>query len=154
MGQTDPPAKVASNAQLGLEPGRDALAEQLACVRQALPEHLRDSVPSVVVATLVADNALLKAPEQRLLKLLEGADRRAVAHGKELIELAARAANVAGERAANALLTAELEQRRRPLTEYEVDRLWLQRVDLHDGALMPQLRDFARAIQRAIGIVA
>lgn len=33
---------------------RDALAEQLACVRQALPEQWRDSVPSVAVATLTA----------------------------------------------------------------------------------------------------
>lgn len=34
---------------------RDALAEQLDCVRQALPMEWRDSVPSVAIATLVAE---------------------------------------------------------------------------------------------------
>lgn len=37
-----------------------------------------------------------------------------------------------------------------PLTDYTIDRLWLFRKDLHDGELMPQLRDFARAIIAAI----
>lgn len=41
---------------------------------------------------------------------------------------------------------------RKPLWDYEIDRLWMQRVDLHDGHLLPQLRDFARAIERAHGI--
>jgi hypothetical protein len=38
----------------------DAAEEQLACVRQALPETLRNSVPSVAVATMAADHALLR----------------------------------------------------------------------------------------------
>jgi hypothetical protein len=111
------------------------------------------------LAAMEADIALLRKTEQRLRAQLEsahvliaGLDRRAIAHGKERAELAAKAADVAGERAANAALTAELEQRQRPLTEYEVDRLWLQRLDLHDGELMPQLRDFARAVETAHGI--
>ena len=58
---------------------------------------------------LLADNALLSATEQRLRTLLDGADRRAVANGKDREELAAQAADVAGERAANAGLTAEIE---------------------------------------------
>ena len=56
---------------------------------------------------LRADNALLSATEHRLRTLLDGADRRAIAHGKEREDLAARAADVAGERAANAVLTDE-----------------------------------------------
>ena len=40
----------------------------------------------------------------------------------------------------------------RLLTDYEIDRFWLMRSDLHNGELMPQLRDFARAIERAHGI--
>ncbi|MGV8822968.1 hypothetical protein [Methylibium petroleiphilum] len=39
---------------------RDALAEQLACVRQALPEEWRSSEPSVAVATLAAELVLLR----------------------------------------------------------------------------------------------
>lgn len=38
----------------------DELREQLACVRQALPEEWRDSVPSVAVATMAAEIAELK----------------------------------------------------------------------------------------------
>ena len=60
MHHEDPPAKVASNAELGLVPERDALAEQLACVRQALPAEWRESVPSVAVATVTAELALLR----------------------------------------------------------------------------------------------
>jgi anti-sigma factor RsiW len=104
------------------------------------------------MATLAADNALLKATEQRLRRLLEGADQRAVAHGEAMRELAAQAADVAGEREANAALTAELEKQRRPLKTHEIERLWLMRTELHGGELMPQLRDFARAIERAHGI--
>lgn len=37
------------------------LTEQLACVRQALPVEWRDSVPSVAVATLVAELDLMRA---------------------------------------------------------------------------------------------
>ena len=55
MSNGDTPAKVGSMEGLGLDPKRDALAEQLACVRQALPDEWRDSVPSVAVATLVAE---------------------------------------------------------------------------------------------------
>ena len=43
---------------------------------------------------------------------------------------------------------------RRPLWDYEIDRFWMQRLELHDGHLLPQLRDFARAIERAHGIAA
>lgn len=60
MNQTPTPAQVGSNDGLGLVPERDALAEQLACVRQALPEEWRDSVPSVAVATLMAELASLR----------------------------------------------------------------------------------------------
>jgi hypothetical protein len=41
---------------------------------------------------------------------------------------------------------------KRELTDYEIERFWLLRSELHDGELMPQLRDFARAIERAHGI--
>ena len=44
-------------------------------------------------------------------------------------------------------------QQRKPLTDYEIDRFWMNRPNLHDGELLPQLRDFARAIERAHGIV-
>ena len=44
-------------------------------------------------------------------------------------------------------------QQRQPLTDYEIDRFWMNRPNLHDGELLPQLRDFARAIERAHGIV-
>ena len=43
-------------------------------------------------------------------------------------------------------------QQRTPLTDYEIDRFWMNRPDLHDGELLPQLRDFAHAIERAHGI--
>ena len=38
----------------------ERLREELACVRQALPEMWRDSEPSVAVATLAAENEALK----------------------------------------------------------------------------------------------
>lgn len=70
MSNSDTPAKVGSSEGLGLGPERDtvgmlrdnraALAEELACVRQALPEEWRDSVPSVAVATLTAELELLR----------------------------------------------------------------------------------------------
>ena len=41
---------------------------------------------------------------------------------------------------------------KRELTEYEIERFWIQRPDLHNGDLLLQLRDFARAIERAHGI--
>ena len=50
--------------------------------------------------------------------LLACADHRAVEHGREMAELAARADDVASERAANALLTAEIERLRAALLEY------------------------------------
>lgn len=31
------------------------------------------------------------------------------------------------------------------MTDYEIDNLWMHRTDIHNGELMPQLRDFARA---------
>lgn len=65
-----------------------------------------------LVDQLNADIILLSATGHRLRRQLEaskvliaGLERRAIAHGKELGELAAQAADVAGERAANALLT-------------------------------------------------
>ena len=51
------------------------------------------------------------------------------------------------------LYTAPVDDRR-PLSDYEIDRFWMNRLDLHDGELLPQLRDFARAIERAHGIAA
>ena len=50
--------------------------------------------------------------------------------------------------------TVALVEAPRPLWDYEIDRLWLQRPDLHDGELLQQLRDFARAIERAHSITA
>lgn len=35
------------------------------------------------------------------------------------------------------------------LTNDQIDDLWLYRSSIHDGELMPQLRDFARAIEKA-----
>jgi cob(I)alamin adenosyltransferase len=43
----------------------DAAEEQLACVRQALPETLRNSVPSVAVATMAAERAERARAAQR-----------------------------------------------------------------------------------------
>lgn len=61
---TGPAAEV-----VGQVPERDALAEQLACVRQALPLPLRDcAVPSVGVATLEAERAELLAQRDELAK--------------------------------------------------------------------------------------
>lgn len=62
---------VASKAEMRAEREHDAevarlraelerLREELACVRQALPEMWRDSVPSVAVATLAAENNALQ----------------------------------------------------------------------------------------------
>ena len=41
-----------------------------------------------------------------------------------------------------------------PITNHEIERIWLRRLYIHDGDLMLQLRDFARAIERAHGIAA
>jgi hypothetical protein len=35
------------------------------------------------------------------------------------------------------------------MTDYEIDNLWMHRTNIHDGDLMPQLRDFARAVLQA-----
>lgn len=35
------------------------------------------------------------------------------------------------------------------MTNDQIDGLWLHRPSIHDGELMPQLRDFARAIEKA-----
>lgn len=35
------------------------------------------------------------------------------------------------------------------MTDYEIDNLWMHRTDIHNGELMPQLRDFARAAIKA-----
>lgn len=32
------------------------------------------------------------------------------------------------------------------MTDYEIDSLWMRRTNIHNGELMPQLRDFARAV--------
>ena len=48
--------------------------------------------------------------------VIAGLDLRAVAHGKELEALAAKAADVVGERAANAVLTTEIDRLRLSLT--------------------------------------
>ena len=47
---------------------------------------------------------------------------------------------------------AHQPQQRQPLTDYEIDRFWMNRPNLHDGELLPQLHDFARAVERAHGI--
>ena len=100
-------------------------------------------------ASLLADNALLKATEQQLRKLLEGADRRAIAHGKKREELAAQAADVAGERAANAALTAENERLRTPLTKEQIERALQFKPARADANY---LYATAREIERAHGI--
>lgn len=42
-----------------------------------------------------------------------------------------------------------------PLTDEQIESLWLHRLDIHDGQLMPQLRDLARAaIAKATGSAA
>jgi hypothetical protein len=43
---------------------------------------------------------------------------------------------------------------RTPLTNYELTDLWIRRPSIHDGELIPQLYDFARAIEAAHGITA
>jgi hypothetical protein len=35
------------------------------------------------------------------------------------------------------------------LTTDQIDNFWIYRVHIHDGELMPQLRDFARQIEKA-----
>lgn len=70
----------------------DEMAEQLACVRQALPEQWRDSVPSVAVATLTAELELLRKESTK-------AERRAITFG-DIVQsqvIAMRAAVVAAK---------------------------------------------------------
>ena len=90
--ETAQPTNVGSNDQLGLVPERDALAEQLACVRQALPEQWRDSVPSVAVATLTAELELLRKEAAK-------SERRAITFGDVVQSqvIAMRAAVVAAK---------------------------------------------------------
>ena len=90
--ETAQPTNVGSNDQLGLVPERDALAEQLACVRQALPEQWRDSVPSVAGATLTAELELLRKEAAK-------SERRAITSG-DIVQsqvIAMRAAVVAAK---------------------------------------------------------
>jgi hypothetical protein len=35
------------------------------------------------------------------------------------------------------------------MTDEQIDDLWIRRKDIHNGELMPQLRDFARAVLAA-----
>ena len=115
------------------------------------------------LAALEADIALLRKTEQRLRAQLEsakvliaGLDRRALAHGIERAELAAQAADVAGERAANAALTAELEQRRSPMTDFAVLDLAadFRSQYQHGGTTFDEFdaMGFARAVEAAHGI--
>ena len=61
------------------------------------------------IARLRAEVATLEHQLRAAKTIIEGADRRAIESGREIGELSARAAEVAGERAANALLTEEAE---------------------------------------------
>lgn len=55
-------------------------------------------------------------------------------------------AGITWERARAALAARE------PLTDAEIDHLWLTRHDLHGGDLMLQLRDYTRAVEYRLGI--
>ena len=115
------------------------------------------------LAAMEADIAMLRKTEQRLRTQLEstkvmiaGLDRRALAHGIERAELATQAAGVTGERAANAALTAELEQRRSPMTEFAVLVLAadFRSQYQHGGTSFDEFDalGFARAVEVAHGI--
>ena len=111
---------------------------------------------AMMLKTLLDDNALLGKTEQLLRKqigaaqvLIAGLERRAIAHGKEREELAAQAADVAGERAANAALTAENERLRTPLTKEQIERALQFKPARADAKY---LYATAREIERAHGI--
>lgn len=38
------------------------------------------------------------------------------------------------------------------LSDAQIDAMWLLRSNIHGGELMPQLRDFARAVMGAAGV--
>jgi len=59
----------ARNNELRAAQELDELREQLACVRQALPEEWRNSVPSVAVSTLAAEIATLREQLARFTPL-------------------------------------------------------------------------------------
>ena len=108
---------------------------------------------AMTLKTLLDDNALLGKTEQLLRKqigaaqvLIAGLERRAIVHGKEREELAAQAADVAGERAA---LTAENERLRTPLTKEQIERALQFKPARADANY---LYATAREIERAHGI--
>ena len=79
--------------------------------------------------------------------LIKGAEHDKRANDEEIAELKESYA---------LLFKSHADQRkqleRSPITKYDVHRLWLGRMDRHDGDLLLQLQDFARAVEQAHGI--
>ena len=79
---------------------------------QITTESIKTGSASLVVADYAAENSKLRCQLDAAKLVIAGLDRRAIAHGKASEILLAKASNVAGERAANAVLTAEIERMR------------------------------------------
>lgn len=77
----------ARNNELKAAQELDELREQLSCVRQALPEQWRDSLPSVAVATMAAEADELRAALRELVALADMKARlenlHAMGHGTD-----------------------------------------------------------------------
>ena len=83
---------------------------------QITTESIKTGHTSVVVAATNEEINMLRRQLAAANVVIAGLDRLAVAHGKEREALAAKAADVAGERAANAVLTTEIDRLRLSLT--------------------------------------
>ena len=83
---------------------------------QITTESIQTGSASLVVADYAAENSKLRRQLDAAKLVIAGLDRRAIAHGKASEILLAKASNVAGERAANAVLTAEVDRLRLSLT--------------------------------------
>ena len=79
---------------------------------QTTTESIKTGSASLVVADYAAENSKLRRQLDAAKLVIAGLDRRAIAHGKASEILLAKASNVASERAANAVLTAEIERMR------------------------------------------
>ena len=122
---------------------------------QITTESLKDGRISVVAANASTEIDVLRRQLDAAKIVIAGLDRRAIDHGAERAVLIDQAADVASERAANAVLTAEIERMR-------ADRDNLRVAPLAADPNNPRMLNFpmigwvavkiVRAIERAHGI--
>ena len=88
---------------------------------QITTESIKTGHTSVVVAAASEEANMLRRQLAAAKLVISGLDLRAEAHGNEIKTLGAQAADVAGERAANAGLTTEVERLRAAIEAFRQD---------------------------------